>query len=75
MGANINYYGDTLEVVGSKLHGAKLISPDLRGGASLCLAGLIAEGKTVIDNIHTIERGYENFEKKLSMLGAKIVKK
>lgn len=56
----------------NKLLGNKVDALDLRGGASLVLAGLIAEGETVVNNIHFIDRGYESFEKMLSSLGADI---
>ncbi len=48
--------------------------PDLRAGAALAIAGLAAEGITVIDDIHFIERGYEEFPEKLSQVGEKIEK-
>lgn len=50
------------------------VLPDLRAGAALVIAGLAAEGITVIDDIHFIERGYEEFPEKLSQVGAKIEK-
>lgn len=56
----------------TKLYGADLGSFDLRGGASLIIAGLIAEGKTTIRNIYQIDRGYEKIEERLSKLGADI---
>lgn len=58
----------------TKLYAKKLESPDLRAGISLVLAGLIAEGKTTIDNIYQIERGYQNIITRLQALGAKIEK-
>jgi len=58
----------------TKLNGHKLESPDLRAGMALVLAGLAAEGQTIIDNIYQIERGYENPIPKLQALGAKIKK-
>ena len=54
--------------------GARVSAPDLRAGAALVIAGLAAEGITVIDDIHFIERGYEEFPEKLSQVGAKIEK-
>lgn len=75
MGANVQICGDRLVVVGSNLHGAKVFAPDLRGGAGLCIAGLVAEGTSEICNVKVIERGYENFVKKLSSIGAKIERK
>lgn len=56
----------------TKLHGRKIASPDLRAGITLVLAGLIAEGKTRIDNIYQIDRGYEKIEERLQKLGADI---
>lgn len=57
-----------------RLTGAKVCSPDLRAGAALVIAGLVAEGVTTVENVEFIERGYENFEIKLRELGADIVK-
>ena len=57
-----------------KLTGANLRASDLRAGASLVIAGLMAEGETIIENLHHIDRGYENFEQKFSNLGASIVR-
>lgn len=56
----------------SKLYGKELGPFDLRGGAALIIAGLIAEGKTVIDNVYQIDRGYERIEERLQKLGADI---
>ncbi len=56
----------------AKLFGKKLSSPDLRAGITMMIAGMIAEGKTVIDNIYQIDRGYEKIEERLVKLGAKI---
>lgn len=56
----------------SKLYGAKMVSPDIRAGMALLIAGLCAEGKSVIDNIIQIDRGYENIDTRLIKLGAKI---
>jgi UDP-N-acetylglucosamine 1-carboxyvinyltransferase len=58
----------------SKLHGRKLTSPDLRAGIALVIAALTAEGRTEIDNIYQIERGYENIAARLAALGADIIK-
>ena len=52
--------------------GAQVVAPDLRAGAALVLAGLAAEGFTVVDEVGYIERGYECFEDKLRALGANI---
>ena len=54
--------------------GARVNAPDLRAGAALVIAGLGAEGITVVDDIYYIERGYEAFDQKLSLLGALIEK-
>ena len=56
------------------LVGAPVMSTDLRGGAALVLAGLVAKGKTEVSEIYHIERGYEHFVEKLSGLGAKITR-
>ena len=62
-----------LEIKGpKKLKGTNVIATDLRGGASLLIAGLIAEGQTVIDNCDVILRGYGNLVNKLTNIGAKI---
>lgn len=57
-----------------KLHGNRVSAPDLRAGMALVLAGLVAEGETVIDNVYQIERGYGNVETRLQDLGAKIAR-
>ena len=73
MGANIKILDKVAIIAGvKKLNGAKVSSTDLRGGAALVLAGLKASGKTVVTNIEYILRGYENFDKKLRALNAKI---
>ena len=73
MGAKITTEGRVAVTEGvKKLYGTTVEAGDLRGGASLVVAGLSAEGTTVIDNAEHIYRGYENLEKNLSELGAKI---
>ena len=73
MGTNIKVEGNTAMVFGvNKLRGASLKAPDLRAGAALVLAGLAAEGQTIVDDIKYIKRGYEDFEGKLISLGADI---
>ena len=73
MGANIKVEGNTAIIDGvEKLTGARVSAPDLRAGAALVIAGLAAEGFTVVDDIVYIQRGYENFEEKLRSLGAEI---
>ncbi|NLL77885.1 MAG: UDP-N-acetylglucosamine 1-carboxyvinyltransferase [Clostridiales bacterium] len=75
MGANIKVEGNTAIIDGVERYtGASISAPDLRAGASLVLAGLAAEGITVIDDIRFIERGYEDFHLKLRSLGAQIDK-
>jgi len=73
MGANIRLEGNTAIVRGvPKLFGAPVMATDLRASASLVLAGLVAEGDTLVDRIYHIDRGYECIEEKLTQLGAKI---
>ncbi|MHB1135787.1 MAG: UDP-N-acetylglucosamine 1-carboxyvinyltransferase [Coriobacteriia bacterium] len=73
MGADIDIEGHRAVVRGVRtLEGAPVVCPDLRGGAALVLAGLVAEGDTVVTDIHHIMRGYENFTGKLASLGADI---
>ncbi|MCB1616011.1 MAG: UDP-N-acetylglucosamine 1-carboxyvinyltransferase [Pseudomonadales bacterium] len=73
MGANINVEGNTAIVTGvEKLKGAPVMATDLRASASLVIAGLVAEGETVIERIYHIDRGYECIEEKLQLLGANI---
>ncbi len=75
MGANIKVEGNTAIVDGiTTLTGARISAPDLRAGAALVIAGLAAEGITVIEDIVYIERGYEDFDLKLRALGAEIEK-
>lgn len=75
MGADIKIIGKVAIIKGVKeLTGAKVKAKDLRGGASLVLAGLAAKGTTEVENIHHIERGYEDLDKNLRRLGADIVK-
>ncbi len=73
MGASIRVEGNTAIIDGTDtLTGARISAPDLRAGAALVIAGLAAEGVTVIDDIVYILRGYEDFDKKLRDLGAEI---
>lgn len=58
----------------TELSGAEISTTDIRAGATLVLAGLIAKGETIVDNTEILERGYENFDGKLCSLGAKIEK-
>ena len=73
MGANIKVEGNSAIIDGvKKLTGARVSAPDLRAGAALVIAGLAADGITIVDDIVYIQRGYENFEEKLRSLGAEI---
>ena len=75
MGADISVNGNVATINGVKcLHGEVVGANDLRGGASLVLAGLVAEGRTIVNNVHHIERGYLNMCEKLQGLGADIIK-
>lgn len=75
MGANIKVEGNTAIIDGVVQYtGAQISSPDLRAGAALVLAGLAADGITIVEDVHFIERGYECFEEKLKSLGAMIEK-
>lgn len=73
MGADIKLEGNTAIITGvEKLQSAPVMATDLRASASLVIAGLVAEGDTVVDRIYHIDRGYECIEEKLQLLGAKI---
>jgi len=73
LGADIEVRGNTAMTRGSaRLRGAPVMATDLRASASLVLAGLVAEGETLIDRIYHIDRGYECIEEKLAQLGARI---
>ena len=73
MGADIQLEGNTAISRGVKrLTGAPVMATDLRASACLVLAGLVAQGDTVVDRIYHVDRGYERIEEKLSILGAKI---
>ena len=73
MGANITVKGMSSMIIGpSKLHGAEVVATDLRGGAALVLAGLIATGTTIVNDVEHILRGYEKIDEKLRSIGAKI---
>ena len=75
MGAVIKVDGRTAVIEGGKpLHGAEVMATDLRGGVSMVIAGLIAEGTTEITEIRLIERGYDDIVGKLRSLGADIKK-
>lgn len=73
LGANIDIQGDTLHIQGAEqLHGTKVQATDLRAGACLFLAGLKADGTTIIEHVEYVLRGYENIIEKLTHVGAKI---
>ena len=73
MGATISVESKTCVIEGcSGLTGAEVHACDLRAGAAMVIAGLSAEGTSIVDDIHYIERGYENFVEKLRALGADI---
>ncbi len=75
MGASIKVESNTAIIDGvDKLTGATVSAPDLRGGAALVIAGLMAEGYTIVENVEYIERGYERLEYKMQQLGAAIIK-
>ena len=73
MGADIQVSGNTAAVRGvSRLSGAPVMATDLRASASLILAGLVAEGETVVNRVYHLDRGYQQIEKKFAALGASI---
>ncbi len=73
MGGNIKVEGNVAIIDGvERLTGASVCAPDLRAGAALVIAGLVADGYTQIEDIYYIQRGYEAFDKKLQSLGARI---
>ncbi|MBL4748444.1 MAG: UDP-N-acetylglucosamine 1-carboxyvinyltransferase [Magnetovibrio sp.] len=73
MGANINVHGRSAIVRGvPKLSGAQVMATDLRASSSLVLAGLVAEGETVVNRVYHLDRGYERLEEKLAACGAEI---
>lgn len=76
MGGSIEISGRTAIIEGmDMLHGAEVVAEDLRGGAALVLAGLMAEGNTIVNNIHFVERGYANLHNELKKLGGNVEKK
>lgn len=75
MGADIHQDRNHAIIKGvKKLEGATVVASDLRAGAALVIAGLMANGETIVEKLHHIDRGYEDFEYKLQNLGAKIVR-
>ena len=70
MGANVKVEGNSATIEGvTEFSGARVSAPDLRAGAALCIAGLAADGITIVDDIVYIQRGYERFEEKLRSIG------
>lgn len=75
MGAKVELEGKSAVCDGvSSLKGAQVMATDLRASASLVIAGLVAEGETIVDRIYHLDRGYEHIEKKLNALGANITR-
>ncbi len=75
MGANMKVESNIAIITGvENFTGARVSAPDLRAGAALVIAGLAADGVTAVDDIHFIQRGYEDFEEKLRGIGASIEK-
>jgi UDP-N-acetylglucosamine 1-carboxyvinyltransferase len=73
LGAEIDLDGDLASVTGvKKLHGAQVMATDLRASVSLVIAGLAAEGETIINRVYHLDRGFERIEEKLSRCGARI---
>ncbi|MCX7193114.1 MAG: UDP-N-acetylglucosamine 1-carboxyvinyltransferase [Proteobacteria bacterium] len=73
LGAQIEIEGNTAVIQGCRqLEGATVMATDLRASASLVIAGMLAQGETIVDRIYHLDRGYEHIEAKLSALGAKI---
>jgi len=75
LGAAIEISGNTAIVRGApRLQGATVMATDLRASASLVIAGLVAQGETIVDRIYHLDRGYEDLELKLSRLGANVTR-
>ena len=75
MGAQVELEGNTAISKGvDRLTGAEVMCTDLRASASLVIAGLVAQGETVVERIYHIDRGYESIEHKLRQLGADITR-
>jgi UDP-N-acetylglucosamine 1-carboxyvinyltransferase len=73
LGADIRIDGNTAVVQGvARLKGATVMATDLRASAGLVIAGLVAEGETMVDRIYHLDRGYERLEEKLAALGARV---
>jgi UDP-N-acetylglucosamine 1-carboxyvinyltransferase len=75
LGADIQLHGDTATIKGVKgLTGAQVMATDLRASVSLVVAGLMAEGDTMINRVYHLDRGFEQLEQKLSRCGARIAR-
>lgn len=75
MGADIRTEGKEATIHGVKqLHGAEVRATDLRAGAALILAGLVAEGKTLLSDLYHIDRGYVELEERMKSIGANITR-
>ena len=73
MGANLSIQGNTVHITGvERLKGAQVMATDLRASASLVIAGLLAEGTTIVERIYHMDRGYEHIERKIRSLGGTI---
>ena len=73
MGAQIDVHGGTAKVTGvERLKGAPVMATDLRASVSLILAGMAAEGETVVSRVYHLDRGYEHLVRKLSGVGANV---
>ncbi len=73
MGAHISLDGNVATIKGSDaLYGSHVIAPDIRASAALVAAGLVAQGQTIMTGVHHLRRGYQDFDRKLSQLGARI---
>jgi UDP-N-acetylglucosamine 1-carboxyvinyltransferase len=75
LGADIRVNGDVATVRGvAKLKGAPVMATDLRASSSLVLAGLVAEGETIVNRVYHLDRGFDRLEEKLRRVGAQIVR-
>ena len=72
MGANLVLDKTKVKVKGKKIYGAEVMATDLRASSCLIIAGLMAQGKTIINRVYHLDRGYENIEIKLKNCGALI---
>jgi UDP-N-acetylglucosamine 1-carboxyvinyltransferase len=73
MGADVEIHGGVATVTGvERLKGAPVMATDLRASVSLILAGLAAEGETIVNRVYHLDRGYEHVEEKLGAVGARI---